>query len=338
MNQEIFDAIQALKEIGVIGVHEHFRGWGGKGTIEEWLNVAEKLGFKVICDMPNNIPPTISEETLLARLEAARKSRYKKVKYMAWIGLTADPWQIEEAVRLWRKYPEVAGLKMFAGKSTQSLALITEDEQRLVYQILARLKYKGVIAVHCEDEKYIFEKRYDPKKPWTHALARPKIAEIFSISQQIKLVKETGFPGWLHICHVSCHDSVEMIAIAKNKGICISCGITPHMLLYSIEQMEKMGRIKSLLLKCNPPIRDEANRILLWKDLQNGKIDLIETDHAPHTVRDKLNNASGVPGMLLLPKLYVEMKKKNFTDKQIKELLRKNALRIFPKIKDYMSA
>lgn len=331
MNEK--EALQEIRKIGIIGIHEHCREWGEKGTIDEALRIAEKMGFETICDMPNNIPPTISEEAFLDRLKTTQKSKHKKVKYMAWIGLTADPKQIAEAVELWEKYPEIIGLKMFAGKSTRSLAVITEDEQRIVYQTLTKFDYNGTIAVHCEEEKHINESLYDPNKPWTHALARPEIAEVSSVCQQIRLAENSGFPGHLHICHVSSHESVNMINASKKKKMRISCGVTPQALLYSIEQMKKMGKIKSLFLKCNPPIRTEFSKRLLIAALYSGKIDLIETDHAPHTVKDKLNNASGVMSMLLLPKLYVELKKQGFHEREIKNLLCENALRIFTKIR-----
>ncbi len=345
MNNEIFEAIQELKNIGVVGVHEHCRGidkrdledkLAYKATIYEVIKAASALGLRAICDMPNTDPPIISELVLLRRLGAARKAKYKyrKVRYYVWVGLTADPKQIAKAVYLWKKYPEVVGLKMFAGRSTLSLAVITEDDQRFVYQTLAKLGYTASIAVHCEEEKYIKESLYDPKKPWTHALARPEIAETSSIIQQIKLVAETGFIGWLHICHVSSHESVNIIDAAKRKGVRISCGITPQVLLYSVEKMKELGKFKSLILKCNPSIKTESNRLLLIEDLRKGRIDLIETDHAPHTVSDKIKSyASGVMSLFMLPKLCVELKKWNFADRQIKELLRENALKIFTKIK-----
>lgn len=343
MNPEMFDAIQELKKIGVIGVHEHCRGLNKKSpndklaykaTISEVLKAAAVLGLKVICDMPNTDPATISEAVLISRIETAKRSAHYGVKYMIWFGLTADPEQIAKAVYLWKKYPEIVGLKMFAGKSTLSLAVITEDGQRIVYKTLAALGYMGVIAVHCEDEKYLNEKKYDPNKPWTHALARPEIAETFSTDQQIRLISKTGFLGRLHVCHVSCHESVNIIDAARKRGMKISCGITPQTLLYSIEKMEKLGRVKALLLKCNPPIRTEANRLLLIKNLRQGKIDVIETDHAPHSIKDKLeNNASGVMSLFLLPKLYVELRQRGFNQHLLEKLLKENALKIFPKSK-----
>lgn len=236
MDQEIFNAIQALREIGVIGVHEHCRGLNRKdpsdklaykATIDEVLKVAAALGLKVICDMPNTDPLLTSEEVLLARIGAAKKSAHRGVKYMTWFGLTANPEQIARAVYLWKKYPEVVGLKMFAGKSIGNLAIIAEPDQRIVYQTLSRLGYTGPIAAHCEEESLINLKLYNPRQPWTWNFARPEESENFSIAQQIRLAKETGFQGHLHICHVSSHESVEIINAAKKAGVKISCGITP---------------------------------------------------------------------------------------------------------------
>lgn len=336
MDKEIFEAIQELRKIGIIDVHVHFRDGNlrYKYTIGEGLRHAKALGFDIVCDMPNTDPLLISEEVFISRLEAAKRSAHQGVKYMVWVGLTVDPKQIAKAVYLWKKYPEVVGLKMFAGKSIGNLAIIAEEDQRIVYQALVRLDYTGPVAVHCEEEKYIKESLFDPKNPWTHALARPEIAETSSISQQIKLLVETGFIGWLHVCHVSCHESVNIIDAAKKKGVRISCGITPQALLYSVEKMKGMGKFRSLILKCNPSIKTENNRLLLIEDLRNGRIDLIETDHAPHTVSDKIKSyTSGVMSLFMMPVLYAELKKWNFADWQIKELLRENALKIFTKIK-----
>lgn len=320
-----------------IGVHEHCRGistdgpQGEKATIAGVLKTAEKLGFRVICDMPNTEPAMINEKVLLARLEAARESK-SAVIYMVWPGLTKGPEQIAEVVSLWRKYPEVVGLKMFAGRSTGDLAIIRKEDQEIVYETLTRSGHTGALAVHCEEESLMNLELYDPQKPWTWASARPQESEIYSIKQQIELAKKTGFSGHLHICHVSCYRSVDVIIAAKKRGMKISCGITPQALLYSVEQMEKMGRVKALLLKCNPPIREGYNRMRLIEYLRAGKIDLIETDHAPHTVKDKLGSASGVMSLFLLPKLYGELRKWDFEEWQIEDLLRNNALKIFTKI------
>lgn len=343
MDNEIFWAIQELRKIGVIGVHEHCRGLdrtdpndklAQKATIDEVLKAAAALGLKVICDMPNTDPLLTSEEVLLARIGAAKKSASYGVKYMVWFGLTADPEQIAKAVYLWKKYPQIVGLKMFAGKSTGNLAIIEYSEQRIVWQTLAQLGYSGAVAVHCEKESLFKPEAFYPDRPWTWVSARPEESETESISDQVKLIKETGFTGHLHVCHVSSYESVEIIDEARKRGAKISCGITPQHLMFSVYLLKKLGRTKSLILKCNPPIREEDNRHKLLKYLKDGKIDLVETDHAPHTVKDKTQDyASGVMSLLLLPRLYIILRECGFGRQQLNNLLRENALKIFPKIK-----
>jgi dihydroorotase len=152
------------------------------------------MDFEVICDMPNTEPALIDRKVLLKRLAAAEKAK-SKTKYMTWVGLTKDPEQIKEAVSLWKEYPEVVGLKMFAGKSTGNLAIIRREDQRIVYETLAKLGYAGAIAVHCEEEKYINLRLYKENEPWTWAIARPKKSETFSVMQQLDLITQTGFAG-----------------------------------------------------------------------------------------------------------------------------------------------
>ncbi len=330
------DMLEELRKIEGIGVHEHCRDGklSYKSTIAEVMKIAKTMGLAVICDMPNTDPPVVSEEVLLERIAIAEKSRDSGVKYYVYIGLTADPEQIKQAVYLWKKYPVVVGLKMFAGSSTGNLAIIDLDKQRIVYETLTKSGYNGVIAVHCEKESLLRPERFYPDKPWTWAEARPGISEVKSIGEQIYLAEETSFPGHLHVCHISTQKSVEIIDKARKKEMRISCGITPHHLIYSVSQMEKLGGTRGRLLKCNPPIRDEDNRQGLIQDLKEGKIDLIETDHAPHTVSDKIQkHASGVMSLLLMPRMYVMLREYGFTEEQLTKLLRKNALKIFGKIK-----
>jgi dihydroorotase len=336
-------ARQAIRRIGPVDPHVHCRAitktdpQGQKATIAEVLKQAEKLGVCAICDMPNTIPAVTNEGILLKRLKAAKKAK-SKVRYMAWIGVTSDLKQIAEAVFLYNKYPQVVGLKMFAGKSVGDLEIIARKDQEIVYAALARLDYDGPLAVHCEEEQYIDARFYDKEEPWTWANARPEMAEISSVRQQIELVQETGFKGHLHICHVSCHGAVILIDKAREAGLRISCGITPQTLLYSVEKMKAMGKGRSLLLKCNPPIRSESNRLRLMEDLLEGRMDLIETDHAPHTLEDKVGKgekepASGVMSLFLLPELYNELVSWGFKQERLEDVFRNKALQIFTKIK-----
>ena len=331
------EAGKILNEIGIVGVHEHCRDTDQKykGTIIETRVIAGKMGFQVICDMPNTNPPVTTKEALIERLEIAKESNFTNVKYMIWFGLTSDPEQIKEAVDLYRKYEEViVGFKIYAGKTTGTEGLLTREKQKIVYETLAELGYDGVVAVHCEEEEFIDSNKFDPAFPESHAIARPGISERYSINQQIELVIETGFKGYIHICHLSSYKSVKIITKAKADGMRISCGITPQMLIFSTEQMGRMDRKDSMELKCNPPIRDEKNRVNMIAALYRGDIDLIETDHAPHSNKDKEEDyASGVKSLELMRILIVVLKMQCFSDERIKEVLRDRPLEIFKRIK-----
>lgn len=244
--------------------------------------------------MPNTDPPVVWKEDVEKRIEIAKNSNCLK-NWRLFIGLTSNPSQIEQAANLVKTNASVIGLKLFAGKSVGDLAVIEEENQNLVYKTLAKLDYRGVIAVHCEKEKFIKQELWNPENPISHCQARPPESEIESVKDQIRFVKSNNFKGILHICHITCPESVELVQKAK-KDLRITCAVTPHHLLFSEERMnEKDG----LLYKVNPPLRDSKRVERLRELLKSGAIDWIETDHAPHTLDEKLKAPflSGIPSL-----------------------------------------
>jgi dihydroorotase len=253
-----------------------------KETIRHVFEIAERQGVKKIFDMPNTDPPILWERDVLARLKLVPPRRLED--YFLFIGATTDGKQIREAVRCWDEYAEVVGIKLYAGQSVGKLALITIEEQRAVYETLSHLGYRGVIAVHCESESHMKHGVWNPANPITHSLARPKLAETASVRAQIRLVTQANFKGTLHICHVSCPETVRLIHRARRK-MKITAGVTPHHILWSNQMLR---RPDGLLYKMNPPLRDEKDVAKLRRCLREGKIDWIETDHAPHAIGEKL--------------------------------------------------
>ncbi|MCK4912936.1 MAG: dihydroorotase family protein, partial [Candidatus Omnitrophica bacterium] len=292
------DAFKLLRGIGAVDIHVHPRDMDQhqRFTIAEYRRLAKLYGVKFSGFMPNTDPAITNEETLLRYVEIAKKSDHTGVKFMIWFGLTSNPEQIKEAVRLYGKYKEyIIGLKMYAGTSTGNLGLVEEEQQRAVYRVLSELNYEGVLAVHCEEDKLMYPEKYNPQKPESWAEARPEESEISSVNQNIRLAKEYRFPGWLHICHVSSHISVIEINEARKQRMRISCGATIQHLIFDTEEMAGMSREGAVGLKCNPPVRGRDNRRWLLEDLKLGLIDVFESDFAPHTKEDKeKNDASGV--------------------------------------------
>ena len=223
-----------------------------KTTIEEVFRIADRQGVEKIFDMPNTDPPILTTKDVEERLKLVPKSRVND--YFLYIGATANPEQLEEAVRCYNEHPRVIGIKLFAGESVGDLKVIEEDKQRNIYKKLSELAFKGVLAVHCEKEKYMEKDFWDYSHPLTHSWVRPKRTEIYSIEDQIKFAEETGFNGTLHIVHVSLPESLELIEEARKKGIKITCGVTPHHIMWSNEMLNMPY---GLLYKMNPPLRNK---------------------------------------------------------------------------------
>jgi len=266
-----------------------------KETITHVFQIADLQNVKIIFDMPNTIPPLIDKETLEERLNLVPKER--RDFYYVYLAVTSDVDQIIKAIECYDDFSEVIGFKMYTTRDAGKLAVVTEMDQRRVYETLSELGYKGVLAVHCEKESLLRRELWDPTDPYTHTLARPKEAEIESVKDQIKFAKESKFKGVLHICHVSCPETVEIINNAK-KDIKITCEVTPHHILWNNTLLK---RDDGLIYKTNPPLRSYEDVEKLREYLRKGMIDFIATDHAPHALAEKIfyPYCSGFPSLYL---------------------------------------
>lgn len=322
----------------MIDPHVHCRDWNQshKETVRHALYVAEQIGLSGIFDMPNTDPPINSRELVEKRLGDAQKVR-SPVFYGLYVGLTSNPDQIREAVRTCRDFfPKrgntvgVVGLKMFAGHSVGNLGIIEEDEQRRVYQTLTDEGYGGVLGVHCEKESLLRNDFWDPSKPESHCDARPPEAEYESVRDQIDFASEYGFHGNLHILHTSFPESVKLVDRARKDGkIRVSCGATPHHCRLNRGLMEESE--SGILYKVNPPLRQLSASVAILTLLKEGQIDIIETDHAPHTLEEKTSkHMSGFPGLPYYPHFLKFLGEEvGFSESQIRNLTHNNINKIF---------
>jgi dihydroorotase len=220
---------------------------------------------------------------------------------------------------------------MFAGKSVGDLSITGMIGQRMVYYWLTDLNFTGVLATHCEKESLLRPDLWDPTNPISHCSARPKEAEIESVGDQIQFATEAGFAGWLHICHVSCPESVCLVDEARASGLRISCGATPHHLKWYCSMMDR-GE-DGLLYKTNPPLRSIESMAMLRNQLAAGMIDLIEVDHAPHTMEEKMGPPylSGYPSLELYREFVTEFlpRRIGISAELVKALTHDNAIKIF---------
>lgn len=276
----------------LIDPHVHLRDWrqAAKETVEHGLRVAWRAGISALFEMPNTDPALTTTAMIERRIATADTARAavratagEAPFHALYAGLTANPTQIRAVVRAHaRLFPRVVGLKLFAGHSTGRMGVVTVTEQFAVWRTLARVGYRGVVAVHAEREDLLQPSRHD------HNAARPPLAELASVQTQLALAEAAGFRGTMHIAHVT-QAAVAMLVHQERSGLPfrVTTAATPHHLLISAPDPPRV----------NPPIRPQPYPSDLRRALNDGLIDWIESDHAPHTAADLSAGASGVPGI-----------------------------------------
>lgn len=278
--------------------HVHFRDFEQKEkeTVKHGLEVARDSGVDIVADMPNTKPAIFTLELAKERLALAREANVPEVFYGLYMGLTKDREQIKTAVRAYREFfPHVIGMKLYAGHSVENLGVIFSEDQEIVYETLALEGYNGILVVHAEKESKMHHSFWNPYNPRSHCFARPEISEIESVKDQIAFAFKYRFGGKLHIAHISSPTAVRLVNEAKRKGLDISCGICPHHFIFD---WGKMLGADGIHFKMNPPLRSPESRNQMFDSLRNGSIDWIETDHAPHTLEQKVKDPymSGIVG------------------------------------------
>jgi len=327
----------------VIDPHVHLRDWNqnNKETLDHGIDVAYRAGLDCIFEMPNTDPAITSRDSIEKRIELADKAVLKlgvPFFHGLYAGITPDPAQIEEMVKSYSDlFPRVIGLKMFAGNSTGNMGILDERSQKRVYSTLAKLGYKGVLAVHCEDERFISKDIWHPEKPFSHCLSRPPTSEIESVKNQLEFARKAGFKGTLYICHVSVPYSLEEIErVRKHSRLNVCSEISPHHAVLNDKYIEKQD---GLLLKMNPPLRPKWMQERMLNSVLEGRIDWIGTDHAPHTLKDKLEggwvddkyvgHCSGIPGLPFYPLFIKLLRSKGASEQLIDDITHNNIVKTF---------
>ena len=266
-----------------IDAHVHFRDFNQKHkeTIAHGLEVAYDSGLDAVFDMPNTDPPIMTRDLVIDRLRIAKEADVSGVFYGLYMGLTAYPEQVKRAVEIYREFPQVIGMKLYAGHSVGDLGVISEEDQFFVYETLTQEGFDGVLAVHCEKESILDHKLWNPRNPITHCHARSEKAEVESVRDQLRLVRETSYGGKLHIAHISSPRAVDFLVKAKKQGVDVSSGICPHHFIYDWSQMYDENGI---LWKMNPPLRESSSRERIFQHLKDGKIDWSENTKKIHTL------------------------------------------------------
>ena len=302
---------------GFCDVHVHFRepGFSYKETMTTGSRAAAAGGYTHVCTMPNLNPVPDSVEHLQPQLRAIRDSACIHVYPYG-------------AITVGEKGEEIADLEDMAGLvigfSDDGRGVQSDDMMR---RAMLRAKALGkMIVAHCEVNDllrggYIHDGEYARAHGHRGICSE---SEWKQIQRDLKLVKETGCK--YHVCHISTKESVEMIRRAKAEGIDVTCETGPHYLVMDDRDLQEEGRFKM-----NPPIRSKEDKEALVQGIIDGTIDMIATDHAPHSAEEKARglekSAFGVVGLeTAFPVMYTHFVKTGIiTMERLKELLVTNA-------------
>jgi len=277
---------------GAIDDQVHFRepGLTHKGDIASESRAAVAGGITSFIEQPNTIPNAVTQEILEAKYQIAAANSYANYSFM--MGATND--NLDEILKTNPK--NVAGIKIFLGSSTGNMLV---DNEAILEKIFASTKM--LIAVHCEDEQTIkdnlekYKAEYGDDIPVSvHHLIRSAEACYISSSKAVALAKKTG--ARLHVFHLSTAKEMELFA---NKIPLKDKKITAEVCIHHLWFTNEDYTAKGSLIKWNPAVKTAEDRSALWEALLDDRIDVIATDHAPHTLDEKkqpyLKSPSGGP-------------------------------------------
>ncbi|MDB4242237.1 dihydroorotase [Polaribacter sp.] len=285
---EIIEAHGSYLIPGFIDDQVHFRepGLTHKANIATESRAAIAGGITTFIEMPNTVPQATTQALLEDKFEIAAKDSYANYSFM--FGGTND--NLEELLKTDPK--KVAGIKLFLGSSTGNMLV---DNEAVLEKIFSSTKM--IISVHCEDEATIrkntatFIEKYGEDIPIKcHPMIRSEEACYLSSSKAIELAKKTG--ARLHIFHLSTAKETELfrndIPLEEKQ---ITAEVCIHHLWFSDEDYEKKGTH----IKWNPAVKSPEDRQGLWDALLDDRIDVLATDHAPHTLEEKTNTYLNAP-------------------------------------------
>lgn len=272
---------------GVMDTQVHFREPGNthKEDLETGGRAAVLGGITAVFEMPNTNPPTTTAESLNDKLARARGRMY--CDHAFYVGATPD--NAHELAAL-EALPGTAGVKMFMGSSTGTL-LVADDEH--VRNVLKNGRRR--MAVHAEDEFRLKERRAfaESGKPWTHPVWRDEETALRATQRLVGLARETR--RRVHVLHVT---TAEEMAFLRDHKDLATIETTPnHLTLEAPECYERLGAFAQM----NPPVRDKRHKEAIWRAINEGLVDVLGSDHAPHTREEKSktypDTPSGMPGV-----------------------------------------
>lgn len=287
---------------GLCDVHVHFRepGFSYKETIASGSAAAAHGGYTAVCTMPNLDPVPDSAEHLQVQLDAIERGAAIKVLPYG-------------AITVGEKGEKLADMEAMSDKvcAFSDDGKGVQNDEMMREAMTAAKRLGKIIAAHCEDNSLLFGGYiHDGEYARMHGhRGISSASEYKQIERDLRLAEETGCA--YHVCHISTKESVELIRQAKTHGVNVTCETAPHYLVLCDEDMQEDGRFKM-----NPPLRSREDKKALIEGIKDGTIDMIATDHAPHSAEEKgrglEKSLMGIVGLeTAFPVLYTELVTKN---------------------------
>lgn len=287
---------------GLCDVHVHFRepGFSYKETIASGSAAAAHGGYTAVCTMPNLDPVPDSAEHLQVQLDAIERGAAIKVLPYG-------------AITVGEKGEKLADMEAMSDKvcAFSDDGKGVQNDEMMREAMTAAKRLGKIIAAHCEDNSLLFGGYiHDGEYARMHGhRGISSASEYKQIERDLRLAEETGCA--YHVCHISTKESVELIRQAKARGVDVTCETAPHYLVLCDEDMQEDGQFKM-----NPPLRSREDKKALIEGIKDGTIDMIATDHAPHSTEEKgrglEKSLMGVVGLeTAFPVLYTELVTKN---------------------------
>ncbi len=307
---------------GLVDVHVHLRepGFSAKETILSGTLAAARGGYTTVCSMPNLSPAPDSREHLDRQLEAIRRDAV--IRVIPYGTITCGQQGRGELIDFDELASDVVGFSD-DGRGVQA------DE--LMREAMLRVKPTGrKVVAHCEVEEllkggYIHDGDYCREHGHRGISSE---SEWRQVERDLELVRQTGCP--YHICHISTKESVELLRRAKAEGLPVSGETAPHYLLLTDADLQEEGRFKM-----NPPLRSREDQLALINGILDGTLEVIATDHAPHTTEEKSRglekSAMGIVGIeTAFPLLYTYLVRRGVLSlERLVELMALNPRRLF---------